>query len=103
MLLEELPYGSSFLLPLLGGKATVGLVRKGERASRPSNLFFHNWQVFAEGEEADRDRRWYFRRNPLYFPYLLNIERPLRHVLEHVRFDTLENVFLLVSANADQG
>lgn len=95
MLLREIPFGSSFIIALIRGHLTVSLIRRRERrSSSPANLFFHNWQVFDEGPAARRDRMWYFRRNPLYFPYLLNIEPPLRHILRKIEFTTLSNAYL---------
>ncbi|MBA4386431.1 MAG: hypothetical protein C0404_00515 [Verrucomicrobia bacterium] len=95
MLAREVPFGSSFIIALIRGAATVWFIKKREKKTNaPSNLFFHNWQAFDEGEAARRDRMWYFRKNPLYFPYLLNIERPLRHILARVQFTTLQAAYL---------
>lgn len=95
MLMKEIPFGSSFIIALIGGAATAALLEK--RAARspfPSNIFFHNWQAFHECELADRDRRWYFRKNPLYFPYLLNIEKSLRTIMSRIKFSSMAGTYL---------
>jgi len=100
MLMKEIPYGSSFFIPLLGAGLTISLIKKA--VPRPSNLFFHNWQVFDEGPVARRDRHWYLRRNPLYFPYLLNIRAKLTRLLAEVDFLPLAGLYPAAST-ADAG
>lgn len=90
MLTREVPFGSSFLLKLLGWRKISSYIKECEESGRSANLFIHNWQLFKEPAAARRDRLMENIRNPFAIPYSFNVIEEFQCLLKEHQFGRLD-------------
>lgn len=90
MLSRELPFGSSFLLKVIGWRKISSYIGEIEKAGRSANLFIHNWQLFDEPAAASRDRFLENLRNPLSIPYSFKVREEFEALLDEHPFGRMD-------------
>ncbi|MDQ6767510.1 MAG: polysaccharide deacetylase family protein [Candidatus Eremiobacteraeota bacterium] len=87
---EEIPYGSGYVLGLCGWRYVHKLILAREAHGMPSNLFVHNWQLFAYDRRSLSHQYIEALRNPLHLPYTRIIARDFIGLARRHHFSRLD-------------
>jgi hypothetical protein len=88
-LLGEIPFGSSYLVAILGGRGIGYFIKEFEKANRSAVLFIHNWQLFPPENASYPDFR-FLLKHPLYIPYVKDVRKDFEYLLDNFEFGKLE-------------
>ena len=91
LLCRELPYGSGMLLAVAGARGIAWCIRHGEARGERSNLFVHNWQLFAATPEQRSFRRRVLLKQPAIWPYFQPTLPHLMSLLDAFTFGRLSD------------
>lgn len=97
---KEIPYGSGYVLGLRGWRYVHRLVKMREASCLPSNLFIHNWQLFAFDRRSVNHQYFEALLNPLHIPYARIVTRDFLELISRHRFRRLDTHPAVVAGRA---
>jgi|GEM_PF-642696 len=87
---REIPYGSGYVLGLLGWRNVHAIMESRAARGLPSNLFVHNWQLYWHDRRSFSHQYIEALRNPLHFPYARVIGRDFIELCRRHSFSRLD-------------
>lgn len=84
-----IPFGSSYFWGLLGQKYYEKKIETAQKNKEIVTMFIHNWQLLKPvsiDKKYKPDEEIPFFKNPLYYPYTINVRHMFENLLSKYRF-----------------